>query len=134
MSNNVTRDPKLVTRDSLDWVRRTRIVAGVGAMKTPIRSSKALTKAIEAALEAAYRAGFRDATSANRMGPRKGFQGSKAHLSSAELKRSVTARELVLTALEANARTATSRNLRVVKIEGTEHQFRSSTPSDYPAG
>ena len=69
-------------------------------MKPPIRLSKVLTKALEGALEVAYRAGWRDATSAKRKGSRKGYQG-KAHLSSAELKRSVTAREVVLAALEA---------------------------------
>ena len=86
-----------VTRDRLTYSETTPIVP---AMKTPIRSSKALTNAIEAALEAAYRAGWRDATSAKRMGPRKGLEG-KARLSSADLKRSVTAREVVLAALEA---------------------------------
>jgi hypothetical protein len=67
-------------------------------MKTPTRPSKALTKAIEAALEAAYRAGWRDATSERKRGP---VVEGKARLSSADLKRSVTAREVVLTALEA---------------------------------
>ena len=69
-----------------------------------IRSPKALTKAIEVALQGAYRAGWRDATAAMKaatLGKRPKASLKGPSLSAADLKTSLTAREIVIRALEA---------------------------------
>ncbi len=73
-------------------------------MSFVIRRNKGLAKAIEVALQAAYREGWRDATlEMKRKKARKKAHGFKEqdHLALADLRSTLTAREIVTKALEA---------------------------------